>query len=67
MSRLVPDGDAIFDHVAEGADDMPAHVRSVLTTNDLTVPITKRTVWIGDLARHLRVGNTVRVRTLAKC
>ena len=39
MSRLVPDGDALFEHTAEGPDDMPAHVRSVLTHNDLTVPI----------------------------
>ena len=40
MARLVPDGDAIFDHVAEGPDDMPAHVRSVLTGNDLQLPVT---------------------------
>jgi len=39
MSNLVPDGDAMFVHTAEGPDDMPAHVRSVLTHNDLTVPI----------------------------
>jgi secondary thiamine-phosphate synthase enzyme len=40
MSRLSPDGDAMFTHTAEGPDDMPAHVRSVLTHSDLTVPIT---------------------------
>ena len=39
MSRLVPDGDPLFEHVDEGPDDMPAHVRSILTTNDLTLPI----------------------------
>ena len=39
MSRLVPDGDAIFMHTAEGPDDMPAHVRSVLTHSDLTLPV----------------------------
>ena len=39
MRRLVPDGDPLFDHVDEGADDMPAHVRTVLTHSDLTVPI----------------------------
>jgi secondary thiamine-phosphate synthase enzyme len=39
MSRLVPDGAPMFSHTAEGPDDMPAHVRSVLTHNDLTVPI----------------------------
>jgi len=39
MSRLVPDGDEIFAHTAEGPDDMAAHVRSVLTHSDLTLPV----------------------------
>ena len=39
MSRLVPDGDGIFEHTQEGPDDMPAHVRSVLTQSDLNIPI----------------------------
>ena len=39
LQRLVPDGDALFQHVDEGEDDMPAHVRSVLTHTDLTVPV----------------------------
>ena len=39
MSRLVPDGDVMFAHTAEGPDDMPAHVRSVLTHPDLTLPV----------------------------
>lgn len=37
--RLVPDGDPIFQHTIEGDDDMPAHVRTILTGTDLTVPI----------------------------
>lgn len=40
MRRLVPDGDALFTHTAEGPDDMPAHVRNVLTHSDLTLPVT---------------------------
>lgn len=40
MARLVPDGDALYRHTAEGPDDMPAHVRSVLTASSLTVPVT---------------------------
>ena len=40
MADLAPDGDARFVHTAEGPDDMPAHVRSVLTQTDLTIPIT---------------------------
>lgn len=39
MQRQVPDGDPIFVHTAEGPDDMPAHVRSVLTQNDMSLPI----------------------------
>jgi secondary thiamine-phosphate synthase enzyme len=39
MAGLAPDGDPRFVHTAEGPDDMPAHVRSVLTTADLTIPI----------------------------
>lgn len=39
LSRLVPDGDPLFVHDAEGPDDMPAHVRSMLTQSGLTVPV----------------------------
>lgn len=39
-ARLVPDGDPIFEHTAEGPDDMPAHVRSVLTQTAVAVPVT---------------------------
>jgi secondary thiamine-phosphate synthase enzyme len=39
MSALAPDGDPRFVHTAEGPDDMPAHVRSVLTQTELTVPV----------------------------
>ncbi len=39
MSRAVPDGDALFRHTAEGPDDMPAHVRTVLTQSDLNIPV----------------------------
>lgn len=39
MSRYVPDGDPMFTHTAEGPDDMPAHVRSILTQNDLNLPV----------------------------
>ncbi len=47
MQRLTPDGDPIFRHVDEGSDDMPAHVRSILTGMDLTVPVTRGRVALG--------------------
>ena len=37
--RLVPDGDPMFTHDAEGDDDMPAHVRTVLTQTSIGIPI----------------------------
>ena len=39
ISRQVPDGDPMFTHTAEGPDDMPAHVRSILTQSDLNLPV----------------------------
>ena len=39
FSRLVPDGDAIFRHTSEGPDDMPAHIRSALTSTTLSLPV----------------------------
>jgi len=39
FARLVPDGDRLFEHDAEGPDDMPAHVRSALTATQLSVPV----------------------------
>ncbi len=39
FTRLVKDGDPIFQHTDEGPDDMSAHVRSVLTATSLNIPI----------------------------
>lgn len=39
LLRLVPDGDPLYRHDAEGPDDMPAHVRSVLAGVSLTLPV----------------------------
>jgi secondary thiamine-phosphate synthase enzyme len=39
MARLVPDGDRLYAHSDEGPDDMPAHVRAILTQVELTLPI----------------------------
>jgi len=40
LSRLVPDGDSIYAHSAEGPDDMPAHIRTALTATSLSIPVT---------------------------
>ena len=66
MADLAPDGDPRFVHTAEGPDDMPAHVRSVLTTSDLTIPIKNGELALGTwqgvyLWEHRREGHRRRV------
>ena len=39
MARLVTDGDPIFQHTDEGPDDMSAHIRTMLSGSDLTLPV----------------------------
>ena len=39
LGRLVPDGDPLFRHNAEGPDDMPSHVRTALTATSLSIPV----------------------------
>lgn len=41
LARLIPDGDPLYDHTSEGPDDMPAHVRSILTTVETTLPVSQ--------------------------
>ena len=39
LSKHVPDGDPAYAHDIEGPDDMPGHIRSILTGMDLTIPV----------------------------
>ncbi|MFP4560817.1 MAG: secondary thiamine-phosphate synthase enzyme YjbQ [Thiohalorhabdus sp.] len=39
--RLAPDGDPAYRHDLEGADDMAAHIRSVLTSTEVTLPVSE--------------------------
>lgn len=48
FNRLVPDGDPLFIHTAEGSDDMPAHVRSALTQTHLSIPLIKGKLALGQ-------------------
>jgi len=47
MQALAPDGDPSYTHTAEGPDDMPSHIRSVLTQNSITIPITQNKLALG--------------------
>jgi len=48
FERLVPDGDPLFIHTAEGRDDMPAHIRTALTQTSLSIPIKQGKVALGQ-------------------
>jgi len=63
MQRAVPDGDPLFEHTAEGPDDMPAHVRTLLTHSDLLIPVTAGRCALGTwqgiyLWEHRRAAHT---------
>jgi len=47
LSRLAPDGDAAYRHHSEGADDMAAHVRAILTSNSFTIPVSDGRLMLG--------------------
>ncbi len=47
FARLVPDGSPIFEHDAEGPDDMPAHVRAALTATSLSIPFERGELLLG--------------------
>ena len=66
MRDLVPDGDPRFVQCAVGPDDMSAHVRSVLTQSNLTIPIVKGRLALGTwqgvyLWEHRTAGHRRRV------
>lgn len=39
MDRLVKEGDPLYTHTVEGPDDMPAHIKSILTSTSVSIPI----------------------------
>jgi len=66
LRRLVPEGDPLWTHVAEGPDDMPAHVRAALTQTHLAIPIVGGALALGTwqgiyLWEHRRRGATRRI------
>jgi secondary thiamine-phosphate synthase enzyme len=47
FARLAPDGDPLFIHTVEGEDDMPAHVRTALTTVNVSIPVVRGRLALG--------------------
>ncbi len=70
FARLVPDGDPAYEHDAEGPDDMPSHIRTVLTQSSLLIPVVEGELGLGtwqgiylwehrQMAHHRRLIATV--------
>ena len=62
LNRLVPEEDALFTHTTEGPDDMPSHVKSVLTSTSVAIPIVSGHLGLGTwqgifLWEHRRRGS----------
>lgn len=47
LNRLVPERDALYTHTLEGDDDMPAHIKSVLTSPSLSIPVLNGQLCLG--------------------
>lgn len=47
LSRLVPEGDLLYTHTAEGDDDMPAHVKAALLKTSEQIPIAAGELLLG--------------------
>jgi secondary thiamine-phosphate synthase enzyme len=66
FARLVPEGDPLYEHTLEGADDMPAHVRAALTQTHLAIPVANGAPVLGTwqgiyVFEHRRAPQTRRV------
>jgi len=62
LSRLVPENDPIYTHTVEGPDDMPSHIKAVLTATTLSIPVTNGRLGLGTwqgiyLWEHRRQGS----------
>ena len=53
FDKLVPMDDKLYRHTTEGKDDMPAHIKSALTNNQLTLSLKNKKTYAGYLARAL--------------
>jgi len=47
FDKLVPMDEKLYEHVTEGKDDMPAHIKSVLTNNQLTLSYKNKKLMLG--------------------
>ncbi|MCF8390373.1 MAG: secondary thiamine-phosphate synthase enzyme YjbQ [Bacteroidales bacterium] len=60
MNKLIPENDPVYTHIYEGADDMPAHIKSALFGSSLTIPVsngqlnlgTWQGIYLGEFRDH---------------
>jgi secondary thiamine-phosphate synthase enzyme len=70
FDRAVPDGADYFEHTLEGADDMPAHIKTTLTGSSLVLPVASGRLALGTwqgiyLCEHRNHGGPRRVLVTA--
>jgi secondary thiamine-phosphate synthase enzyme len=66
LNRLVPENDALYSHTAEGPDDMPSHIKAILTACSLSIPVLNGRLGLGTwqgiyLWEHRRAPHTRRL------
>ena len=66
LNRLVPEDDPLYTHTSEGPDDMPSHIKAILTQVSLSIPIMEGRLALGTwqgvyLWEHRRRAHTRRV------
>ena len=47
FDKLVPMNNSLYSHTAEGKDDMPAHIKSALTNNQITLSVKNKELLLG--------------------
>ena len=47
FNKLVPEDERLYEHDCEGPDDMPAHIRSLLTSTSISIPIENSKLVLG--------------------
>ena len=47
FNKLVPMDNSLYAHTAEGKDDMPAHIKSVLTNNQISLSVKNNDLLLG--------------------
>ena len=64
MNRLAPENDGAYTHNQEGIDDMPAHIKSVITATSVSIPVLNGSlalgVWQGNILWENRYRSSVR-------